>query len=836
MEMNLHQQKQWITHKFGGTSVGNAERYQGAANIILNSIKKNPNHRAAVVVSAMKGTTDSLIELVSLAKNKNESYLTLLEGIKKRHEDALQSLEIPSLRPVLEQDFLALKEILRGIYLAGSASEKLVELVSGHGEIWSAQILSAYFKKIGTPSVYLDARKVLVVDSGETPTSAVRVFWEESHEKLSQWLSSHTQGNEVLVITGFVASTPEGIATTLKRNGSDFSGSIFGNLLNASEIIIWTDVDGVLSADPRLVPDAVVLNEMTYNEVTELANFGAKVVHPATMEPAIKKRIPVWIRNTFNPEFPGTKIHAAAQSTATVKGFSTIEHMALINIEGTGLVGVSGVAERLFGALRASSISVVMISQASSEHSICFSVPEALAEKAKQAIEKAFYAEIHQGALERIQVTLGRSIIAAVGDNMVEKPGVAGQFFSALGRAGISIDAIAQGSSERNISAVIDGKKAKRALRAVHSAFLLSPQTIGVGLIGTGLIGKEFLKQLREQLETLQNDFGITLRLRGVTNSKTMVLDGADEKGIPPSEWAHLETLPQKAANLEEFLAHLTESHLPHSIVIDATANGDLPTLYPEWLKRGLHIITPNKKANTLHYSFYQALREAAKKADRQFLYSTNVGAGLPILQTLRELCQTGDKIIQIEGIFSGTLSYIFNSFDGTRPFSEIVKDAREKGFTEPDPRDDLSGMDVARKLVILAREAGGKLELSDIHVQSLIPDSLRALSVSDYLNRLPEGDAAMLAQLKQAQAKGEVLRYVGKVDAQGKATVSLGSYPKSHPFAGLSGADNSCSFQTTRYHTRPLVIQGPGAGPAVTAGGVFADLLRLSTRLGANR
>jgi aspartokinase/homoserine dehydrogenase 1 len=826
----------WVVHKFGGTSVGNAERYAGVVRI-LQAEDSAPNApRAAVVVSAMKGTTDGLIDVVEAARKNDAKYLETLGGLKTRHFEALAELGLAELEPKLEKDFAELTEVLRGVWLARSASERIVELVSGYGEIWSAQILNACLSKAGTPSRYLDARTVLVVDSHE---KWVSVRWDESKAKLDDFLRAGGP-RETLVITGFVASTADGVPTTLKRNGSDYSGSIFGRLLEASAITIWTDVDGVLSADPRLVPDAVVLSEMSYKEVTELANFGAKVVHPATMEPAVQKGIPVWIRNTFNPSFPGTKIHANPKSGATVKGFSAIEKMALLNIEGTGLIGVSGIAERLFGALRAADISVVMISQASSEHSICIAIAEVHADRAREAVSKAFFAEIHQGLLDRIEITRGRSILAAVGDNMADQPGVAGKFFGALGRAGVSVDAIAQGSSERNISAVIDGAQTRRALRAVHSAFYLSAQTIGIGLIGTGLIGKEFMRQLRTELGELKTRFGIDVRIRGILNSKRMILDGRDERGIPSEAWEKFATAETGAdypkADLAAWIAHLAAGNLPHTVIIDATASGELLGNYATWLRGGMHLITPNKKANTQSFAEYRAIREAASASGRKFLYSTNVGAGLPMLQTLRELCQTGDRLHRLEGVFSGTLSYIFNSFDGKRPFSEIVKEAREKGYTEPDPRDDLSGTDVARKLVILAREAGGELELADIPVENLVPASLRALSLEDYLKRMAEGDAAMSAKIAAAAANGEVLRYVGQVDEKGAASVRLIAVPKTHPFANLSGADNIVSFRTARYDRQPLVIQGPGAGPAVTAAGVFADLLRLASTLGASR
>ncbi len=826
-------ERRWEVHKFGGTSVLNADRYRGVSRILDAQSAQNTNPRLAVVLSAMKGVTDDLIALVHLAQMRDEGYRQKLSLLRTRHDDAVRELGISGVVATLDQQFQSLDEVLRGIWHAGSAAERIVEWVSGHGEVWSALLFAEFLKKSGRPAHFVDAREILVVDPGE---KNVVVDWKKSQEKMDRFLAG-VPNDACLVITGFVASTADGVATTLKRNGSDFSASIFGDLLSAREIVIWTDVDGVLSADPRLVPDAVVLDEMTYDEVSELAHFGAKVVHPATMEPAVRKNIPVWIRNTFNPTFPGTQIHSGAKSQSLVKGFSAIEKIALVNIEGSGLVGVSGIAERLFSALAARGISVVLISQASSERSICFAVSEKDAPLAQAAIEKAFYAEIHQGALDRIDVVVGKCILAAVGDNMVAHPGVAGQFFSALGRAGVNIDAIAQGSSERNISAVISSKDASRALRAVHSAFYLSKHTIGIGVIGAGLIGKEFLKQLESELGSLKERFGIDVRVRAIMNSQMMLLDGRDERGLTPGQWDSFAKDPAaQAANREVFIRHLQSGHLPHTVVIDATASDAFISLYPEWLQNGLHIITPNKKANTQSLRIYESIRQAEKIGQKRFFYSTNVGAGLPLLQTLRELVQTGDRIIRVEGVLSGTLSYIFNSFDGKKPFSEIVREARSLGYTEPDPRDDLSGTDVARKLVILAREAGGRIELTDVPVESLIPASLQKISVDDYLSRLPEGDATMEAKRSEAANRGEVLRYVGVIDETGRASVELKSFPKTHAFASLSGADNIVSFQTTRYRKRPLVIQGPGAGPEVTAAGVFADLLRLASHLGATR
>ena len=815
----------WVVHKFGGTSLANAERYRQVAAIMC----AQEGEKKAVIVSAMHKVTDALIELVDLAKARDDAYLARADVLKARHVETVEALLPPELRQqlfdVLESDFKDIKEVLRGVYLSRTYSDRTLDLIAGHGELWSAQLLNAHLNAMGIASNWLDARTLLTVEPGDT---SVSVDWERSKSQTIEWLRE-LKTNWV-VITGFIASTPEGIPTTLKRNGSDFSASIFGKLLDARAITIWTDVDGVLSADPRLVPEAVVLEDVSYQEATELAYFGAKVVHPSTMAPAIENKIPIWIRNTFNPSSRGTRIHEKSSSSYPVKGFATVDGMALVNVEGTGMIGVPGVANRLFGALGEVGVSVVMISQASSEHSICFAIPEAQAALARKTVERTFFAELHHNQIQRIDVTENCSILAAVGDNMVDHPGVAGKFFSALGKARVNIRAIAQGSSERNISTVIDRADSRKALRAVHAAFYLSNQTISIGVIGSGLIGGTFLDQLKTQMETLKKEFKIDLRVRGVLNSKAMILS---EQGLTLENWR--ESLKESGlpGDLEKFVAHVQADHFPHAVILDCTSSAELTTHYPSWLERGVHIITPNKKANTGTMEFYRTLRSITRATGRHYLYETTVGAGLPIINTLRDLIQTGDQVLKIEGVLSGTLSYIFNTFDGTKPFSEIVQEAREEGYTEPDPRDDLSGMDVGRKLVILAREMGLDLELDDVRIESLVPESLRNGSVEEFFERLPKYDQAMTDLLIQARGRDEVLRYVGVVNSEGPCSVELKSYPRSHAFAGTSGSDNIVAFKTQRYHTQSLIVQGPGAGPDVTAGGVFADLLRLASYLG---
>ena len=820
----------WVVHKFGGTSVANADGYRRVGRI-LRSLRKQ-GERVAIVVSAMSGVTDGLTELVNLAASQNDSYLANLEALKERNLETISQLDLSedqkqSLTETLCADFKSIEEVLRGVWITGLPSEPIREFVSGHGELWSAQLLHAHLEDCHESSCWLDARKILIV---EPQSRTVTVDWELSRERLRSSRIAETQ-TAFVVITGYIASTHDNVATTLKRNGSDFSASIFAALLKADSVTIWTDVDGVLSADPRRVPDALVIPELSYQEAAELAYFGAKVVHPNTMFPAIASGIPIWIKNTFKPEVTGTKISTTSTSAMPIKGFATVDAMALLNVEGTGMIGIPGIADKLFGALRAVDVSVVMISQASSEHSICFAVPLEQASLAKKTVDEAFVAEMQRGQIETVELTRDCCILAMVGDGMIERIGVAGKFFTALGQAEVNIRAIAQGSSERNISAVIEQRQATKALRAVHSAFYLSSQTLSVGLIGTGLIGAAFLNQLGRRLDALRSQRGIDLRVRGIANSRHMLLD---DRRLDLKDWkADLEQ-STLTSDLERLVEHIHASHLPHSVIIDATASDVLPRHYNDWLARGINIITPNKKGNAGALASYRSLRETARRHQRYFLYETNVGAGLPVIHTLRDLLETGDDIIRIEGVLSGTLSYIFNSFDGSRNFAEIVREAHRQGFTEPDPREDLAGVDVARKLIILAREMGLAVELDQVEIESLVPEDLRSGNAEEFLGELDRHEARMRELQRSARSRERVLRYVGVVEADGRLSAGLREYPVDHPFANLKGGDNIVSFQTRRYHAEPLIVRGPGAGPEVTAAGVFADLLRLASFFGA--
>ena len=540
----------------------------------------------------------------------------------------------------------------------------------------------------------------------------------------------------------------------------------------------------------------------------------------------------MWIRNTFNATHPGTRSSASSGSrAAAVKGFG-VDKVALVNVEGTGMIGVPGMADRLFGALRDVGVSVMMISQGSSEHSICFAVRGAAADQVRTVVERAFSVELSEGQVQRVGVTKACAIIAVVGDDMAGMPGSAGRFFGTLGNAGINVRAIAQGASERNISAVIDAKDMTRAIRAVHSSFYLSAKTVSIGVLGPGHVGGTLLDQLASAAPALRTKFNLDLRVRAIGGSSKMLLD---EQRLDLAKWR--DSLAKGVAmDADKLVAHIQADYLPHAVLIDCTANQSVADRYAEWLQRGIHVITPNKRAHSGPIAYYQDLKRLSRGSRAHFLYEATVGAGLPVIQTLKDLVETGDEIRSISGIFSGTLAYLFNLFDGTRPFSEIVREAKAKGYTEPDPRDDLSGTDVARKAVILAREAGLTLELSEIEVESLVPPALSAASVDEFLKRLPDFDAPMAERVAAAKRAGQVLRYVATIDVRaGKAKVGLESFGPTHPFASISLTDNIVQFVTGRYCDNPLIIRGPGAGPAVTAAGIFADLLRLCSMLSGN-
>src|SRR5580658_6330042 len=743
----------WVVHKFGGSSVADADCFGRVAAILEGA----PSARLGVVLSACRGVTDALLRLIALAERQDDTYFREIAHLRARHAAIAAALLEESVAQQyleeLDRDCRDLEGILHAVKLTRSAYRNVSNLIAGYGEIWSTRLFLRFFAARGRragPVQWLDARRVITVEWGPLGPG---IQWAQSRTNLEALVPGNFAGT--LIITGFIASDKRGVQTTLGRNGSDLSASIFGALLKAAEIHIWTDVDGVLSADPRRVPDATVIDSLSYNEAMELAYFGAKVIHPQTMAPAVKGGIPIWIRNTFAPEKVGTLICAQPTSLLPVKGITSIERVALVNLEGTGMIGVPGTAHRLFGALREEGISVILISQGSSEHSICCAIPQEQAERAASIIRQAFERELQEGQIQSVDIDPDQAILAVVGDGMAGMPGIAAKVFAALGASGVNVRAIAQGASERNISVVVEGRTSVRALRAVHGGLYLSPHTLSVGVIGPGTVGRVLLDQLASQSERLRQQFRLDLRVRGVLGSRRMLLADNDVAG---RNWRAQYEASGRNADITRFVEHVRLDYLPHTVLVDCTASSAVAAGYADWLGAGIHIVTPNKKANSGPLEDYRRIQAARRAGAAHYLYEATVGAGLPIVQTLRELLQTGDEIVSIEGIFSGTLAYLFNVYDGSVGFASIVHDARARGFTEPDPRDDLSGLDVARKLIILAREMGLALELRDVRVESLVPADLGSGSIEEFMAQLPRYDAPMQQRLLEARARGKVL------------------------------------------------------------------------------
>jgi aspartokinase/homoserine dehydrogenase 1 len=817
-----------VAHKFGGSSLADAQGFRQVAK----NLRARDDARQIVVASAMHGVTNALLALAESAIRRSPSWSRDLHDLRNRHlatANELLGLAAPATLDWLRQRFAELEELLTALSMLGSPSHEALEAIQGMGEVWSSRLLVDYFRSLGERCDWLDAREILVVAQGEL---GVSVDWDASASRLARWRERHQAPR--VVATGFVARNAAGRATTLGRNGSDFSGAIFAALFDASELHIWTDVDGVLSADPRLVPEAVPLVALSYHEACELAYFGAKVIHPQTMTPAVARDLPIYIRNTFRPELAGTRIAAEGGSAGPVKGLTLASDLALLNVEGAGMIGVPGTAQRVFEALRLAGVSVVMISQGSSEHSICCVLRAAESERARRAVADAFANELARGQIQDISIAPDISVLAAVGDGMAGTPGVAARLFGALARARVNVCAIAQGASERNISVAIASQDANRALRAAHAGFWLSPQTVSVGVIGPGKVGVALLEQLREAMPRLRREANLDLRVRALANSRSMWLDELGQ----PCDWRAALQSTDQACDLARVGEHVRTEHLPHAIIVDCSASDAVAAHYADWLAAGIHVITPNKQAGAGPLARYRSIRAASAASGTRFRYEATVGAGLPVIQTLRDLLDTGDELRSVEGIFSGTLAWLFNRYDGQQAFSELVHEAHSLGYTEPDPRDDLSGTDVARKLVILAREAGLDLSLEQVQVESLVPAGLVDCPREDFLARLAEADRAMRERHARASAGGMVLRYVArlKLSADGpSASVGLVELPREHAFAHLRLTDNVVQFCTRRYADNPLVVQGPGAGPEVTAAGVFADLLRVAASLGSN-
>jgi len=810
--------------KFGGSSVGSADRIKNVLSIIDQTAKQE--NTVCVIFSAYQGVTDQLIEMGKLAAAGKEEYRDLLSRFHKRHRETGRELisvrNWKKIQTHIGKVQKNLDEILYGVFLVKELTAKTLDYIMSFGERLSAYTISAALQDKNIENTYVDTRNVVVTDN---MFGNARVDFKKTNKKIRSLIGDK---KHLYIITGFIGATAEQETTTLGRGGSDFSASIFGAALGAGEIEIWTDVDGVMTADPRKVSQAFSIKQMTYDEAMELSHFGAKVIHPPTMQPALDKNITLRIKNTFNPSFEGTLISKkSALNGAVIRGLSSIDNVALLQIQGSGMIGATGIAERIFRALAAVQVNIILISQASSEHSICLGVLPDCADRAKKALTHELRYELHYGQINEISIETDMSIIAVVGENMRRTKGIAGKIFQTLGKNGVNISAIAQGSSELNISMVIARKDEKKALNAIHNNFFIAEQKIlNIFVVGTGLIGSALLAQIRKQLPYLEEKTFLQIRVTGLADIDHMCMN---EQGIPLKTWpAQLKKSGEKS-DLNSFLKRMKTLSLPNSVFVDCTASREVAAFYPAILKAGISVVTPNKMANAQSMKKYNELRNLTRKSNIQFLYETNVGAGLPVVGMIRDLLSSGDKIKKIEGVLSGTLSYLFNQFDGTKPFSDIVAEARQRGYTEPDPRQDLNGMDVARKILILIREAGYHVEMRALKIESLLPpETESAGSLNEFFRVLKKYDNTFESKRLQAQKKGCRLRYMARFE-DGRAQIKLTAVDSNHPFYTLNGSENIIAIHSDYYDLYPLVIKGPGAGAAVTAAGVFADILRLA-------
>jgi bifunctional aspartokinase / homoserine dehydrogenase 1 len=808
--------------KFGGSSLATPAAIRAVGAVVLDARRHEP---VLVVVSAFRGVTDQLLDCARLAERGDVGYLRAFNQIARRHRASVTALVArgrAGTRRQVDTLLEELKSTLQGIYLLRHCPPRAFDMTASFGERLSALILAAYLKRFH-PAELADARDFVRTDDQFTHAAVnFAVTNRAVRARFAPLLRKRRA--PIPVITGFIGATDDGQTTTIGRNGSDYSAAIVGAAVGASIIEIWTDVDGVLSADPKLVRGAFVLPRMTYEEAMELSYFGAKVIHSATIAPAVARRIPILIKNTFNPPAPGTLISNKGETAdAVAKGITTVDGLSLLTLRGPGMVGVPGIAERLFRTLAAKKVNIILISQASSEHTICLAVRSGDAARGIEAIEQEFRHEVDD-QLMMVDHRPDQAILAVVGEGMKGRPGIAGKLFDSLGRNNININAIAQGASERNISCVIDAARQVRALNAIHQAFFESRKRLALAVVGVGNIGSALIEQLRQQRHYLLSR-GFDVQVVALANSRRFVVSPS---GVDLANWKTALGAARGRMSPEGLANRLAALELTNAAMVDCTANPSVVDAYPAFIDANFHIITPNKRANALPWRRYSALMEQMARRQKHFFYEANVGAGLPIMSTLRDLIASGDEIVKIEGILSGTLSYLFNTFDGSVPFSALVRDAHKMAFTEPDPRDDLSGQDVARKLLILAREIGLRMELNEVKVDSLVPRPLRRGAFSNrFFDDLAKYDAEVAGRVEAAGRRGAVLRYVGVLE-NGRAQAGLKEFPRDHPVASAKGSDNVIAFTTKRYRRTPLVVQGPGAGADVTAMGVFSDILKL--------
>ena len=805
--------------KFGGSSLLTPERIRGVAAIVARARREGD---VAVVVSALGGVTDALLGAAAAAR-EGGAWGSACDALASRHAEAMASLasasEQRTVAARVEAVLAELRDLLHGIQLLGETSARALDGVAACGERLSVELVAAALRVDGTDAEACDARRLILTDSR---FGQARVELDESYDRIRRHFA---EGRPLQVVTGFIGENDDHLTTTLGRGGSDHTACLLGAALEAEAVEIWTDVDGVMSADPRLVPSAVALPHLSYDELMELSHFGAKVIHPPSVHPIRKRSIPLVVRNTFRPDAPGTRITAAPSSRSAARpvcGVSSISPIALLRLEGDGMVGVPGVAQRLFGALARQRVNVILISQASSEHSVCFAILPQLVEVASRGITEEFALERRAGLVDELIVEADLAVIAVVGVAMRERPGIAGRLFGVLGDHGINVRAIAQGSSELNVSLVVKRSDEIAAVNAIHAALFEPEQAVvDVVLAGVGGVGAALLSQLAARRDGLRRERGLTLRLAGIASSRRMLLDAA---GLDPGDAAGRLASDGEVADPAALASFVIGIKRPRRVLVDVTASDEIPALYDRLLENGVRVVTANKRRLAGSFDGYGSLREAGW---RRFFYETTVGAGLPVLRTLHELVGTGDQLRRITGLLSGTLGYLMDEVSKGRRFSEAVRHAHTLGYTEPQPLDDLSGEDVARKLIILAREAGLELERDSLDVEPLASvDEWRGLELDSLWERLATLDDGFAARLAEAAAAGRRLCYVASLEG-GRGRVGLEAVDAQHPCASARGTENVIAFYTERYSDMPLTVRGPGAGREVTAAGVFADILR---------
>jgi bifunctional aspartokinase / homoserine dehydrogenase 1 len=801
--------------KFGGTSVGSVENVRRIGEIVLNQQDK-----IVVVVSALGGVTDQLLTVAQKAASgvKINGELDL---VRTRHEDMAKGLfneensikTVQTLQPLLEE----LEKIVQGVTLIGELTPKTLDKILGFGERLSSILVSRFLNV-----QLIDSSAVIRTDRN---FGKANVDFELTYKLISQVCSTI---NHFAVAPGFISSAPDGSMTTLGRGGSDYTAALFAAAVHAQQLEIWTDVDGFMTADPRVISKAYTIPMLTYSEAMELSHFGAKVIYPPTILPVYQKSIPIHIKNTLNPEGEGTLI---CQSEANgkdhpIKGISSISGINLFTIQGLGMVGVTGISMRLFGALAKEEINVILISQASSENSISFAIDSNFADAAHNAISLEFEREISSGRISKLACENELSIVAIVGENMKHSAGIAGKLFHTIGKNGINVVAIAQGASEQNISWVVKNTDLRKTLNVVHEAFFLSPYVeLNIFLVGIGTVGRDLLSQISRQQDKLKRDHRLKLKLAGVANSRKMIFD---REGIDVSDLKKVLDQSAEISDMNVFCNTMVQMNMFNSVFVDCTANAKVADHYLFVLENYISIVAANKVAASSEYNHYRAMKEMAAKHGVKFLFETNVGAGLPLISTINDLMRSGDRIVRIEAVLSGTLNYIFNTLSRDIPFSKAVRMAKEIGYSEPDPRIDLSGIDVIRKLVILARESGYKIEQEDVVNNSFIPAKYFDSSIDEFWNTITDMDEVFEKQRVILEAGKQKLRFVGVMD-EGKASVSLKIVDPGHPFYDLEGSNNIVLLTSERYNEYPMLIKGYGAGSAVTAAGVFADLIKVS-------